>query len=324
MYSSPKKSFYQRLSWGRKQAVALQEQHRLRPFTHEATLSFVTAVDVVRFRRRISYLNRQRFDIVWFREVAKGEQREHYHLILRTGCTKREFESYICDCLSQRKGSYNNSLRSQFRLHWEEIDSSRELGLWLYSSKSTAKTLRQNELMVRGCRETWNTGTPFDRNKRQLVSTPARHTAKILALVANDPDIGAAVVDGRLLLKQLWDMRFHWMYNMGYYRGIGLLGRFARMAKSGSLTAVLHISSLPVEDVFSESESGSLTPDIHISSSPSTEPVRDGFRLTLQHPTDANQILDLTPIPPTHAVVAVDCGLELSLGFRNGVGADSG
>lgn len=249
MYIRSHKSFSQRLYWGRQQASALQEQHVLRPFTHEAIISFTVDVDVARFRRRISDLNSGRFDIVWFKEVARGEQREHYHLILRTSCSKREFELFVCDCLAQRKGSGNNSLRSQFRLHWDDIDTDGEIGLWLYSAKATAKKLRQNELMIRGCRETFTTGKPFDRTKKALISTPERHTAKILALVASDPDIIAAVVDGRLSPKQLWDRRFHWLYNRGYYRGIGLLGRYSRMVKSGSLSTDISICIPSADDL---------------------------------------------------------------------------
>lgn len=222
-FPQKRKSFYRRLQWGKRQAVALREQHQLRPFTHEAVLSFAVDVDMKRFRSRLSRFVRGRFDVVWFSEVAKGSTRQHFHLIMRTFCSKSNFEELLCDCLATRKGKDVDVVRSMFNLHWQEIVEGKEIGLFLYSTKATKRTLLQNELQQLGKRETFQTGKPFDRAKRQLVSSPSRRMAKILMLIAENADIVVAVMDGRLPCAELWGRTFQWKYHHGFYKSIGLM-----------------------------------------------------------------------------------------------------
>lgn len=221
MYDSiiqPKKAkqFCKRLRCGILHSTALIEQHKQNPFTHKATLTFNVEMDVKRWRKRVSKLAQGRWDIVWNFEVSKNGT-NHYHLIIRTACSKSEFESYICETLSKRKGNDSSTERSKFTLHWDEIDTEQVQALFLYTAKATPATLNKNKLQAIGTRETWITGKPFSKTKRQLIYTDERRFNRVIEIVENDADLLTAIINGKFKLEQLWDKRFQWHYKEQHF-----------------------------------------------------------------------------------------------------------
>lgn len=148
-----------------RRANSLKEQHHIKPFTHKIDLLFEDNFDEKTFRRKLTRYNQDRFHIVWQIEQCYSQKHNHFHAILRTDCEIKEFESYLKDCISHRKGQ---TPKIKYKLNIDLIDDNLFDSLAEYNSKSSARLLKKIVPQAKGKRTIFTTGKPYSKPARQL------------------------------------------------------------------------------------------------------------------------------------------------------------
>lgn len=181
----PKQPFGSAMVGRYRRSNALREQHRLTPFGYKLDLLFPEPIDDKRLRRRLSRLNKGRFDIVWQVEVCPTQRHPHYHAVIRTDESIEQVRTYIADAIADRRGRLPEI---KYLLNVERIDDRAE-GLFIYNSKATVRLLKKIAPQEKGKRTLFKTGDPWTGSTlRQRHRTWWQRQQALLA-ASLDPDV---------------------------------------------------------------------------------------------------------------------------------------
>lgn len=204
------KSLQNRLKSGKRLNRILQNQHEIRPFTHEFVLRFRDEIDHKRFRRRLSlFLDGTIHVVLKYEESSQP----HYHGIVYSESEDTE-ESLRAAILKSLAADVRHELDTgAINLHFNGIDEEGVHGLFFYTAKASVDLLKKAKAQVVGAREVFRFGDPFSKPTQELAKlTPKNRFNSLVNWLCKQPDVVGWILDG---FVDPHHKRFLWMAYTG-------------------------------------------------------------------------------------------------------------